>query len=347
MSNIATDFSAGAAPEPVTETGTAKTLVYGEFFGLREAPFNLTPDARFLFLTPLAKEALSNLRYGLETGKGLTVMLGDAGTGKTTLVRAALAEPGNPASRCVLLSNPTLNRNEFYEFLSGGFGFSRGAAKSKTRFLYELQADVRARLAKGGITGLIVDEAQSLPYELLEEIRLLGNIETASSKLLTIVLSGQPELADRLNEPGLRQLKQRVALRCTLKPLALEEAMAYVAGRIRVAGGLPEEVFTANAVSAIHAAARGIPRLINVLCDNALVSGFAAQVKPISSKIVQDVCRDFDLPAAGDVAAAAPRQRPALAADKPAAKPVPASPATDRELFRSVAKPRSKFSFFG
>ena len=183
--------------------------------------------------------------------------------------------------------------------------------------------------------------------EVLEEIRLLGNIETASSKLLTIVLSGQPELADRLNEPGLRQLKQRVALRCTLKPLTLEEAMAYVAGRIRVAGGLPEEVFTANAVSAIHAAARGIPRLINVLCDNALVSGFAAQVKPISSKVVQDVCRDFDLPAAGDVAAAAPRQRPALAADKPAAKPVPASPATDRELFRSVAKPRSKFSFFG
>lgn len=320
--------------------------IYGEFFGLHEPPFNLTPDARFLFLTALAKEALSNLRYGLSGGKGLTVLLGDAGTGKTTLVRAAVAEPGNAASRCVLLINPTLSRNEFYEFLSEAFGFTRHAARSKTRFLSELQADVRARAANGGITGLIVDEAQSMPYELLEEIRLLGNMETASSKLLNIVLSGQPELADRLNEPGLRQLKQRVALRCTLKPLALDEAMAYVAGRIRVAGGQPEEVFTANAVTAIHAASRGIPRSINVLCDNALISGFAAQVKPISSKLVADVCRDFDLHAE---TAAAPRPstpRPAPTVAKTAPKPVPPSPAPDRELFRSVVKPRSRFSFF-
>jgi type II secretory pathway predicted ATPase ExeA len=328
---------------PEELAGSAKPLIYREFFGLQEAPFNLTPDARFLFLTPLAKEALSNLRYGLATGKGLTVMLGDAGTGKTTLVHAAVAELGHASSRHVLLSNPTLSRNEFYEFLSEAFGFTRQAAKSKTRFLAELQADVRARSADGGITGLIVDEAQSMPYDLLEEIRLLGNIETPSSKLLNIVLSGQPELADRLNEPGLRQLKQRVALRCTLKPLTSDEAMAYVAGRIRVAGGRPEQVFTANAVSAIHAAARGIPRSINVLCDNALISGFAAQVKPISSKVVADVCRDFDLHAETEGAS---RHRPAPAAAKPSPKPVPAAPPADRELFRSIAKPRSKFTFF-
>jgi type II secretory pathway predicted ATPase ExeA len=336
-----------AAPEPEAQTDGAKPLIYAEFFGFREAPFNLTPDARFLFLTPPAKEALSNLRYGLATGKGLTVMLGDAGTGKTTLVRAAVGELGNSSSRYVLLSNPTLCRNEFYEFLSEAFGFTSQAARSKTRFLAELQADVRARSAKGGITGLIVDEAQSMPYELLEEIRLLGNIETPSSKLLNIVLSGQPELADRLNEPGLRQLKQRVALRCTLKPLTLDEAMAYVAGRIRIAGGQPAQVFTADAVSAIHAASRGIPRSVNVLCDNALISGFAAQIRPISSKVVAEVCRDFDLHGEAEPKGDPSGHRPAPAAVKPAPKPVAPTPSTDREMFRSVAKPRSKFSFFG
>jgi type II secretory pathway predicted ATPase ExeA len=278
-------------------------------------------------------------------------MLGDAGTGKTTLVRAALAELGNSSSRYVLLSNPTLGREEFYEYLAGEFGFSNRAARSKTRFLSELEVDVRTRFAKGGITGLIVDEAQSMPYELLEEIRLLGNIETPTSKLLSIVLSGQPELADRLNEPSLRQLKQRVALRCELKPLTLEETLAYVAGRIRIAGGAPELVFTANAVRAIHAASHGIPRSVNVLCDNALISAFAAQVKPISSKVVAEVCRDFDLHGDGEATPTAPAPSPADRTVPPAAAPGPrpAAPArtTDREMFRTVAKPRSRFSFFG
>ena len=335
---------ADSASQPDIETGSAKPLIYGAFFGLREAPFNLTPDARFLFLTSHLREALSNLRYGLATGKGLTVMLGDAGTGKTTLVRAAVAELGNSSSRYVLLSNPTLGRHEFYEFLADEFGFSSQAARSKTRFLSELEADVRARYAKGGITGLIVDEAQSLPDELLEEIRLLGNIETQSSKLLNIVLSGQPELADRLNEPGLRQLKQRVALRCELKPLTLQDAMAYVAGRIRIAGGSPEQVFTANAVSAIHVASRGIPRSVNVLCDNALISAYAAQIKPISAKVVADVCHDFDLH--GESASTGSADGVSPAAVPAASKPAVPAPATNREMFKSVAKPRSKFSYF-
>ncbi|HQZ37471.1 MAG TPA: AAA family ATPase [Vicinamibacterales bacterium] len=269
--------------------------MYAEFFGLRESPFDLTPDPRFLFLAPRQREALSNLRYGLASSKGFTLLIGDAGTGKTTLVRAALGELGDTPHRYVLVSNPTLGRAEFYEFLSREFGLSEAAGTSKSRFLLELQEAVEARFAAGGLTGLIVDEAQSMPYELLEEIRLLGNIETATTKLLNIVLSGQPELADRLNEPSLRQLKQRIALRCELRALTLDEAAAYISGRLRIAGGRPQDVFTRETVIAIHTASAGIPRTINVLCDNALIGGFASQVKPIGLDIIADVCRDFDL----------------------------------------------------
>lgn len=269
--------------------------MYGEFYGLHEPPFDLVPDPRFLFLTPRQREALSNLRYGLSTSKGFTLLLGDAGTGKTTLVRAALAEMVDTPSRYVLVSNPTLGRDEFVEFLAREFGLSPKARRSKTRFLLELQRDVEARFAGGGLTGLIVDEAQSMPYELLEEIRLLGNIETNTTKLLNIVLSGQPELAARLNEPSLRQLKQRVALRCELAPLTLDETAAYISGRLRIAGAAPQDVFTRQTVIFIHRASKGIPRTVNVLCDNALVGGFAAHAKPIPLEIVEEVCRDFDL----------------------------------------------------
>jgi len=302
------DFAPDQAT-PQLEIPGANLPVYAEFFGLAEAPFNLTPDPRFLFLTDTMREALSNLRYGLSQSRGLTVLLGDAGTGKTTLVRSALDEMPRETTRCVLVSNPALNRTEFYEFLTAQFGFSSEAAKSKTRFLAELTDDL-CRRAATGVTGLIVDEAQSMPYELLEEIRLLGNIETTNRKLLNIVLSGQPELADRLNEPGLRQLKQRVALRCQLLPMSLPEASAYIAGRIRIAGGKPEQMFTAEAVGAVHRASAGIPRSMNVICDNALLSSYALQRKPVRSDVIADVCQDFD-----------------FAAPAPAKPSVPARPA--------------------
>lgn len=149
--------------------------LYGEYFGLLEAPFDLTPNPRFLFLTARQREALSNLHYTLTTAKGFTVIVGEAGTGKTTLVRAAMAAIAESSSRYVVLNNPTLGRQEFYEFLAREFNLSAEAAHSKTRFLAELQRDVEARAALGGLTGLVVDEAQSLPHDLLEEIRLLGN----------------------------------------------------------------------------------------------------------------------------------------------------------------------------
>ena len=319
--------------------------LYGPFYGLTEAPFDLTPNPRFVFLTARQREVLSNLRYALATSKGFTLILGDAGTGKTTLVRTALAGIGDTPSRYVLVNNSTLGREEFYEFLAGEFGLSPGAATSKTRFLAELQQDVEARFAAGGLTGLIIDEAQSLPHELLEEIRMLGNIETPTTKLLNIVLCGQPELADRLNDVSLRQLKQRIALRCELTPLSLAETASYISGRLRIAGGAPSEIFTRDAVIAVFHGSLGIPRTINVICDNALIGGFAAQAKPVPVEIVEDVCRDFALGIEPTTPATrAPQQ---IAATPRAGANSQALARTGQAADHSpAARPKRRFSFF-
>ena len=280
--------------------------MYETFYGLHERPFDLTTNPRFLFLTPRHREALSTLRYGLSAPRGLTVLLGDAGTGKTTVLRAALNEERRPENRNVLLTNPTLTRPEFYEFIARGFGLDDSCVQSKARFLTEFQRDVYERHEAGGLTTLIIDEAQSLPYELLEEVRLLANIETSTVKLLNLVLVGQPELADRLNEQSLRQLKQRITLRAQLAPLDLKETAAYVAGRLRIAGGNVSEILTKSAVMAIHEISTGLPRIINVLADNALMGGFALQIKPVDATVVREVGRDFDLGVSRSAASSPP-----------------------------------------
>jgi len=321
--------------------------MYADFFGLAEAPFDLSPNPRFLFLAPRQREALSNLRYGLASAKGFTLLLGEAGTGKTTLVRTALSEIGDTPSRYVFVSNPTLLRAEFYEFLAEEFSLSPAARTSKTRFLEELKQDVTARFHAGGRTGLVVDEAQSMPYELLEEIRLMGNLETPTTKLLNIVLSGQPELAARLNEPSLRQLKQRIALRCQLEALTLEETAAYISGRLRIAGGSPGEIFTRETVVAIQEVSKGNPRTINVLCDNALISGFASQRKPIPVQIIDEVRRDFDLHAS-DLAPSVTADLASSPESQDAANgSVPSTlPESDRQMFSALATKRKRFPFF-
>jgi len=238
--------------------------MYEQYYGLRERPFDLSPNPRFLFLSKGHREALMHLRYGLTGRPGVTVLLGEAGTGKTTLVRTALHEAAGPRATIVHLSNPTLTRAEFYEYLAAGFGFSADAAVSKTTFLRELERGLAERAASGGVLALIVDEAQSLPHELLEEIRLLTNTEH-NGRTAAVALVGQPELADRLNEPRLRQLKQRVALRCELPPLDLRDTAAYIVARVRVAGGNADLLFTGDAVMAIHEHSRGIPRIMSVI----------------------------------------------------------------------------------
>lgn len=326
--------------------------MYESFFGLRERPFDLAPNPRFLYLTKRHREALSHLRYGLTTPRGFTVILGDAGTGKTTLIRAVLDELEPDTVECVLLSNPTLTRSEFLEFLTTGFRLGPESRASKTRLLEELRHHLEARQRAGQLTALVLDEAQSLPYELLEEVRLLSNIEASSAKLLNVVLAGQPELADRLNDPTLRQLKQRVSLRCEIGPLDLTDTAAYVAGRLRIAGGNPLEIFSREAVTTIHEASRGLPRTVNVVCDNALIGGFAAQVRPVSRSIVLEVMRDFDLtsdktvqPARNPdpVVVASGEPDPDLASDLQITATPPEQ--TGGRLIGPYKKPR-RFSFF-
>jgi len=265
--------------------------MYEQFFELRERPFDLTPSPRFLVLTDSHREALSNLEYGIASRKGITLLIGEAGAGKTTLIRTAI-ERQSAQVHCVHLSNPTLTREEFIEMLAAKFDLTSQAATSKAS------------------------------PELLEEIRLLANIETNDEKLMSLILAGQPELAGRLNAPALRQLKQRIALRCELKPLSLPETAAYLVGRIRAAGGRGAQVFTREAVALIHERSHGLPRTINVIADNALVSGFALGTRPVGRQVVREVCQDFDLdagsvPAAGLQGSAAP-SRPLLVVAPPA-----------------------------
>jgi general secretion pathway protein A len=269
-------------------------LMYEHFFGLAERPFDLTPNPRFLVLTGVHGEALSNLEYAVSSRKGITLLIGEAGSGKTTLIRTAVGKQPTRV-HCVHIHNPALTRNEFVEMLAERFGLSANAQSSKAVFLSEFEELLRRRRNLGETTVLIVDEAQSLPLELLEEIRLLANIETNEEKLVSVIIAGQPELAVRLTDPALRQLKQRVALRCELRPLTLRETAAYLAGRVKAAGGQGARVFTREAVTLIHERSHGIPRTINVLADNALVSSFAAGQRPVTRQIVLEVCRDFDL----------------------------------------------------
>ena len=291
--------------------------MYRRFYGFAEHPFNPTPDPRYLYLTKRHGEALAHLEYALTCRKGVTVLTGEVGTGKTILLRTALGRVRSSVLRCAKIWNPTLTRREFYQFLAAEFRLSGASAGSKAQFLIELDAVVKRHHETGGITALVVDEAQALSLELLEEIRLLANMESDTEKLLQVVLVGQPELSERLNQPDLRQLKQRVAMRCTLGALDLRETAAYIAGRIRIAGGDPVQIFSRDAIEEIHARSQGIPRLIGVICDNALVSGFAMGVRPIGRDVVLDVCRDFDFGGPG-VAAAIDTKEPA-APDAPVA----------------------------
>ena len=321
--------------------------MYQRFYGLREPPFELTSNPRFLYLTARHREALSNLQYGLSSARAVTLLVGEAGTGKTTLLKAALESERCRHVGAIYLNNPALTRGEFVRMLADRFALGPEAAQSKAVLLGELERVLRERRSRGEITALVIDEAQSLSDELLEEVRLLANIETPTEKLLPLILAGQPELATRLEEPGLRQLKQRVALRCEISVFDLPETAAYIASRIRTAGGEASRLFTREAVMLIHTHSGGIPRTISVMCDNALVNGFALERQPVDREIVLEVCRDFRL------ASTTPREEsPAPPhAGEPAGAPAEPTkgdaPAASRELFEPVTRPRRSalFSF--
>lgn len=269
--------------------------MYSQFFGLTERPFDLTANPRFLFLSAGHREALSLLLYGLTGEKGITLLTGEAGAGKTTLLRVALTQYCDARASALLLTNPALSSGDFYEFVAHGVGLRAGVSQSKTVCLRELEQALVERKRMGLHTALIVDEAQATPFDILDEIRMLGNLESSTARLLTIVLTGQPELAERLNQPVLRPLKQRIALRTQLPAFRLQETGGYIAKRLRVAGGEPASIFDQASVALIHEIAGGIPRSINVICDNALVSAFALRQRLVTADIVREVCADLDL----------------------------------------------------
>src|SRR5688572_20377317 len=323
--------------------------MYQRFYGLRELPFELTPNPRYLYLTARHREALSNLQYGLFTAKAVTLLVGEAGTGKTTLLKAALESDACRHVRCVYLNNPALTRGEFVEILARRFELSSEAAASKAAMLGELEKILHERRDRGEITALVIDEAQTLSVELLEEVRLLANIETATEKLLPLVLAGQPELGERLEESALRQLKQRVALRCDVSAFDLAETAAYISSRIRTAGGEASRLFTREAVTLIHECSRGIPRTISVICDNALVTGMALNRQPVDKQMVLEVARDFalqtesqkiveDSGALESISEELPSQRGDIARAEEMEEP--------RELFQQPAR-TTRFPLFG
>ena len=306
--------------------------MYQTYFGLSELPFELTANPKFLFLPPGHREALSNLEYGLSAAKPLTLLIGEAGTGKTTLIQAALESERCRNVRCVYLNNPVLSAADFTRMLALRFELGREASESKAVLLQALERVLLERRQRGEITALVVDEAQGLTLELLEEVRLLANIETPNEKLLPLVLAGQPRLGDRLEEPELRQLKQRVTLRCELAPLKLAETASYIATRISKAGGVPSRLFSQEAVILIHERSSGIPRSISVICDNALLAAMAHRRSRVERAMVAEVCRDLRL---GDermvtasAAEAVPQLREVAAEESaPAAEAVESIPA--------------------
>jgi general secretion pathway protein A len=266
--------------------------MYLEFYGLKDIPFSLTPDPRFLYFTASHREVMANLHYGIQQGKGLIVATGEVGTGKTTLLRAMLTR----LDRTVLTTyifNPGLSISEFYQHLAADFGLDQSTSKSE--ILMQLGRLLLMRHSRGLRTILIVDEAQGLKQDLLEEVRLLLNFETYREKLLQIILVGQPELRGTLNNPSLRQLKQRISLHCDIKPLKPEEVSGYIRARLQTAGAARLDLFMADAVALIYRASEGIPRLINNICDNALLTGFALNAKSVTHAIVAEVALSLDL----------------------------------------------------
>jgi general secretion pathway protein A len=268
--------------------------MYKKFFGLKENPFNVNPDPRYLYLTPNTQEALACLTYGIETRKGFILLTGEVGTGKTTLINKLLEWLHKERVFTAFVFNPRLSVSQFFDFMMADFGIPC-ETHQKGQMLLKLNQWLLDRYQAGERAVLVVDEAQNLSPQMLEEIRLLTNLETSTEKLLQIVLAGQPELEQKLNQPQLRQLRQRITLRAKTRQLTLDETQGYIQERMRIAGAENPDIFSPEAVGAVHRFARGIPRVTNLLCEHALVSSFAVQKNPVPGEIVEEVARDFDL----------------------------------------------------
>ena len=270
--------------------------MYKGFFGLKENPFNVSPDPRYLFLTEQIEETLSGLMYGIQTKKGIVTLTGEVGTGKTTLVNRVLDQLHQRDVKTAFLFNSRMNSSQLFDFVLAEFEIPC-ESRSKSQQLMKLNQWLLERFSSGETAVVIIDEAQNLTFPVLEEIRLLTNLETSTEKLLQIVLCGQPELEEKLNLPQLRQLRQRIMLRCKTSPLTKEQTNAYVLERLRIAGAATdgESIFSPSAIETVHLYSLGIPRVVNLLCEHALINAYVEQQRPIQPKIMEDVAHEFQL----------------------------------------------------
>lgn len=268
--------------------------MYKEFFGLKENPFTINSDPRYLYYTRSTQDALNCLKHGIEERKGFILLTGEVGTGKTTLLNKVLDSLHERQIATAFIFNPRLSPVQLFDYVISDFGIPC-KSRSKSQVLFKLHQWLLDRYQAGEECVLVVDEAQNLSRQALEEIRLLTNLETSTDKLLQIVLAGQPELEQKLDQRELRQLRQRIALRAKTLPLTLEDTCGYISERLRIAGSNGEEIFTPEAIEAVHRHARGIPRVTNLISEHALLRAVAEGHKPIPSEIVDDVSRDFSL----------------------------------------------------
>jgi general secretion pathway protein A len=268
--------------------------MYNSFFGFRENPFNLSPDPEFLYRSPQHEEALANLIYGVRSRKGFIALTGEVGTGKTTMLECLRDYLDAQRMEFAFIFNSRLTTAQFFEMIAYDFDLQCDR-KSKTDVLFALNAILIEQADRGRTAVLLVDEAHNLEWDVLEEIRLLGNLENRQGKLLQIILAGQPELDRKLDAPNLRQLKQRIVLRCSLNPLTREETHEYIDTRLSRAGVENQTLFSPAMMDEIHVRSRGIPRLINAIGDNLLVTAFAMEQRAATPAMLDEVCRDMRL----------------------------------------------------
>src|SRR5277367_4313811 len=268
--------------------------MYNAFFGFSENPFSLSPDPAFFYRSEQHEEALANLVYGVQARKGFIVLSGEVGTGKTTMLECLRDYLESQYIEFAFLFNSRINSDQFFEMIAYDLNLPC-ARTSKTEVLFALNQMLVEQAQDGRTVVLLVDEAHNREWEVLEEIRLLGNLENRNGKLLQIILSGQPELDRKLDAPNLRQLKQRIVLRCNLQPFTLRDAVDYIESRLEKAGMPVQTVFSEELMAEIQLRAQGIPRLINALCDNLLLTAFAMETKNCTLEMLDEVCQDMRL----------------------------------------------------
>ncbi|HEX3128791.1 MAG TPA: AAA family ATPase [Thermoanaerobaculia bacterium] len=265
--------------------------MYNEFYGFREAPFNITPDPRFLFFSDRHREAYNHILFGLRERKGFIQLTGEVGAGKTTVCRALLEQLG-PQYRTALILNPCLTGDQLLRSILIELGLE--PSDDRVTSLQRLNQYLLDQLAEGNDVVLLIDEAQDLDFDLLEQIRLLSNLETYQRKLLQIVLLGQPELRDKLNDPRLRQLRQRITVRYHLEPLSRQEMEQYIQHRLQVAGANGNPSFSRWALGGIHRYSGGVPRLVNAVCDKALLCGYVTGDDHLTWRHVRRAIRELE-----------------------------------------------------